>query len=254
MTDTIEKWIPKLFAKKKSMKEYLKELVPTIEPHVVQSFTRLMDVFATSEAKFIGSSIVNKAETYWNLLEKWLTFCIIWSFGATLDETGHKHFDSIIRDIESMFPSNLTVFDYYINNDKNEWAGWEDKISATIWKPPANAPFHKMLVPTIDSARNRFVLMNCLQHRVHTLSVGVTGTGKTVLINEILSELDETIWKSTNLIFSSQTSSQKTQETIEGKLVRRAKTKMVPDGKRMVIYVDDLNMPKKDVFGSQPPL
>jgi dynein heavy chain len=29
---------------------------------------------------------------------------------------------------------------------------------------------------------------------------------------------------------------------------------MVPDGKRMVIYVDDLNMPKKDVFGSQPPL
>jgi dynein heavy chain len=78
--------------------------------------------------------------------------------------------------------------------------------------------------------------MNCLQHRVHTLSIGVTGTGKTVLINEILSELDET------------------QETIEGKLVRRAKTKMVPDGKRMVIYVDDLNMPKKDVFGSQPPL
>lgn len=29
---------------------------------------------------------------------------------------------------------------------------------------------------------------------------------------------------------------------------------MVPDGKRMVIYVDDFNMPKKDTFGSQPPL
>lgn len=41
---------------------------------------------------------------------------------------------------------------------------------------------------------------------------------------------------------------------IEGKLTRRAKTKMVPDGKKMVIYVDDLNMPKKDMFGSQPPL
>jgi type IV secretory pathway VirB4 component len=47
-----------------------------------------------------------------------------------------------------------------------------------------------MLVPTVDSARNRYVLMNCLQHRIHTLSIGVTGTGKTVLINEILSELD----------------------------------------------------------------
>lgn len=41
---------------------------------------------------------------------------------------------------------------------------------------------------------------------------------------------------------------------IEGKLTARSKTKMLPDGKRMVIYVDDLNMPKKDTFGSQPPL
>lgn len=41
---------------------------------------------------------------------------------------------------------------------------------------------------------------------------------------------------------------------IEGKMVRRTKTKMVPDGKKMVIYVDDLNMPKKDTYFSQPPL
>lgn len=29
---------------------------------------------------------------------------------------------------------------------------------------------------------------------------------------------------------------------------------MVPDGKKMVIFIDDLNMPRKDKFGSQPPL
>ena len=37
-------------------------------------------------------------------------------------------------------------------------------------------------------------------------------------------------------------------------MVRRTKTKMVPDGKKMVIYIDDLNMPKKDTYFSQPPL
>jgi Flp pilus assembly CpaF family ATPase len=29
--------------------------------------------------------------------------------------------------------------------------------------------------------------MNCVQNKINTLSVGVTGTGKTVVINEILS-------------------------------------------------------------------
>jgi len=82
----------------------------------------------------------------------------------------------------------------------------------------------------------------------------MTGTGKTVLINQILGELDENQWKTNSIIFSSQTSSLKTQDMIEGKMTRRTKTKMVPDGKKMVIYLDDLNMPKKDTFGSQPPL
>jgi len=57
-----------------------------------------------------------------------------------------------------------------------------------------------------------------------------------------------------NIVFSSQTTSLKTQEQIESRLVRRSKNKMVTDGKRLVIFIDDLNMPRKDKFGSQPPL
>jgi hypothetical protein len=37
---------------------------------------------------------------------------------------------------------------------------------------------------------------------------------------------------------------------IESKLVRRAKDKMKPDCKKLIIFVDDLNMPKLDLFGS----
>ena len=122
------------------------------------------------------------------------------------------------------------------------------------WKPPANATYHSLVVPTVDSQRNKYVLQTCVAHRIHSMSVGVTGTGKTVLINQILGELDENSWKINNIIFSSQTSSIKTQDMIEGKMTRRTKTKMVPDGKKMVIYCDDMNMPKKDTYGSQPPL
>lgn len=41
---------------------------------------------------------------------------------------------------------------------------------------------------------------------------------------------------------------------IESKLVKRSKNKMIPDGKKMIIFIDDLNMPRKDTYGSQPAL
>lgn len=43
------------------------------------------------------------------------------------------------------------------------------------------------MVPTVDSQRTKYVIQTCVANRIHTLSVGVTGTGKTVLINQILS-------------------------------------------------------------------
>lgn len=66
----------------------------------------------------------NKPDNYFSLLEKWFIFCMVWSFGGTLDEIGRKTFDLVVRDIESFFPGNFTVFDYYINPDKGEWHSW----------------------------------------------------------------------------------------------------------------------------------
>lgn len=38
------------------------------------------------------------------LLEKWFTYALIWSFGATVNEEGRKWIDITVREIESMFP------------------------------------------------------------------------------------------------------------------------------------------------------
>ncbi len=44
-------------------------------------------------------------------------------------------------------------------------------------------------------------------------------------------------------------------QILEGKLEKRIKNKYGPPlSKRMITFVDDLNMPRKDKFGSQPPL
>jgi len=93
-----------------------KELVKCLDINIVISFTRLMDSFLKNESHSIGIDVQLKNEIYWSLLEKWFTYALVWSFGATVNEDGRKIVDYAMRDIESMFPHANTVYDYYINS------------------------------------------------------------------------------------------------------------------------------------------
>ena len=81
-----------------------------------------MDSFLLTEKGYIGTEIKEKNEIYRSLLEKWFVFSMIWSFGGSVNEQGRKIFDYNMRDIDSMFPHANTIYDYYINNEKNEWS------------------------------------------------------------------------------------------------------------------------------------
>jgi dynein heavy chain, axonemal len=54
--------------------------------------------------------------------------------------------------------------------------------------------------------------------------------------------------------FSGKTSTQNLQAAFEGNLEAKRKTLLgPPGGKKMIFFIDDLNMPQLDTYGSQPP-
>ena len=96
------------------------------------------------------------------------------------------------------------------------------KCVAHACRPPADVPFFKVMVPTLDTVRVKFIASSLVRGGVHTLLVGGVGVGKTMMASSVLESLP-TGYGAININFSAQTSSNSLQDTIEGKLEKRTK-------------------------------
>lgn len=111
------------------------------------------------------------------------------------------------------------------------------------------------MIPTNDSSRNLYMLKLLLSNSRHILNPGPTGTGKSINIFTLLTKELSEEYQYIALTFSAQTSANQTQDTIDSKMDKRRKGVFGPPiGKKCIIFVDDLNMPKKETYGAQPPI
>lgn len=151
--ESLKEWVQKYLIKVLNVKRiYCKEMVATSEVACIKSFCNLYDSLVLG---FKQGEEENHADFLF-YIEKWFVFCLIWSVGATVDEGSRREIDNILRDIEPMFPHSNTVYEHYINQEKKDWASWEEKIQSN-WKP-VSREFQDIVVPTIDTVRNRFLV------------------------------------------------------------------------------------------------
>ncbi|XP_022090689.1 dynein heavy chain 6, axonemal-like isoform X2 [Acanthaster planci] len=186
-------------------------------------------------------------------------FCYLWSVGGNLVESCWDLFDTFVRNQfedngDAKLNTSGDLWSCYIDFDTKRMDMWEKIIPAFKYNP--EQPFFDMLVPTMDTVRFGYLMEKLLSVNRSVLFTGTTGVGKSVIARGLLDGISEKASYAPVFInFSAQTTSIRTQEIIEGKLEKKRKTILgAPAGKRVIIFVDDLNMPKLDTYGSQPPI
>ncbi|XP_059163826.1 dynein axonemal heavy chain 12-like isoform X1 [Physella acuta] len=208
-------------------------------------------------------------------LKTWLSaavlFSIPWSIGGCIDVDSRTKFDSFYRElvagkfeahpipkeigkVEMMIPAEHPVYDYYYEQKaKGQWNHWNVLLRGS---EPKTTKIREMLVPTMDTARYTFIMDLCIHHNRPLLLVGPTGTGKSAYVQQkLMHELPQDKYLATFINFSAQTSANMTQNIIMSRLDKRRKGVFGPQvGKKAIIFVDDLNMPAKEVYGAQPPI
>jgi len=103
--------------------------------------------------------------------------------------------------------------------------------------------YFEILVPTSDTVKYKCLLHTLLDGGRNVLITGETGVGKSVVVKDFLATAPEHI-VSACVNFSGKTSTKNLQDAFEGNLEAKRKTLLgPPGGKKMVFFIDDVNMP-----------
>eukprot|EP01062_Namystynia_karyoxenos_P076714 TRINITY_DN7573_c0_g3_i1.p1 TRINITY_DN7573_c0_g3~~TRINITY_DN7573_c0_g3_i1.p1 ORF type:complete len:4614 (+),score=1785.85 TRINITY_DN7573_c0_g3_i1:132-13973(+) len=154
-----------------------------------------------------------------------------------------------------------TLFEYCFQIPQEPGAGiWTDWLyTQPDQKLPEEATFHEIIVPTPDTIRHSYLLDLLLPEGFPVMVLGGTGTGKTILIKEVIHALEnppegvQPTFTHNFVQFSARTTANQTQEMLERKLERRRRGVIgAPQGRKCVLFVDDLALPDVEDSGAQP--
>lgn len=214
------------------------------------------------------------------LINNYCLFAVIWGVGGVIESSRYEFNKFMMKLI--MFEKvdetykleledntweprglsyNLTegssLFEITFDIKTNQWTSWIKTIAK--WVPPTpTTPYNELIVPTSDTIRNSYLINLMIMNNHHILLTGPTGTAKTIsAVNELNTTFKTPELGNLMMVFSGQTSANQVQFMIESKMSTRARKGVFrpEDGKqKMVVFIDDVNMPAKEEYGAQPPL
>jgi dynein heavy chain len=185
-------------------------------------------------------------------IEYLFIFACVWSLGGALVGESRIRYDAYIKKVSREALPDALLYEYYFSLETHKWEKWQSQVPD--YAEPSPFRFYEVMVPTSDSV----LYSNLLSHLAPLrpiLFVGESGTAKTSIISKYLSDLPSTKYGKLNINFSSRTTSADTQTNIEANVDKRSGSVYgPPTGKKLIVFIDDMNMPKVDTYGTQQPI
>uniref|UniRef100_A0A8C2U8V4 Dynein axonemal heavy chain 10 n=1 Tax=Coturnix japonica TaxID=93934 RepID=A0A8C2U8V4_COTJA len=231
----------------------LKTIVPQTDLNMIVQLTVMLEALLEQSADA-------------DVLECFFLEALYFSLGASLLDAGRMKFDKHIKRISCMstvndenvlakpgeLPGQLpTLYDFHFDGVEMKWVPWLKLVPEYIHDPQKK--FLDILVPTVDTTRTTWLLEQMVKIKRPVVLVGESGTSKTATTQNFLNSLNEDLNVLIN--FSSRTTSMDIQRNLETNVEKRSKdTYGPPMGKRLIIFMDDMNMPRVDEYGTQQPI
>ncbi|XP_040289656.1 dynein heavy chain 11, axonemal [Bufo bufo] len=227
----------------------IKTITPISENSMVQTLCSLLDCLLTPENVPHDSSR--------DLYELYFVFACIWAFGGAL------HKDQLIdyraefshwwiKEMKAVkFPGQGTVFDYYLDNKTRKFILWSEKMPKFDMDP--DTPLQAVFVHTSETTCLGYFTDLLIKKSKPVMLVGSAGVGKTVFLNDRLEGLSD-LYMISKVPFNYYTTSAALQRILEKSLEKKAGRNYGPIGnKKLVYFIDDLNMPEVDKYGTVQP-
>ena len=189
-------------------------------------------------------------------LEQIYIFSLFWAIGGYLEHSDRVQLQNFVQEnVQLSLPSlgEYNIFDFHFDIDSNNWVHWNMKMKS--YKPPDVTPqnYGSLLIPNVSSLRLNYLIKSVSKLNENILLIGVQGSAKTTLINNYFKQFNSEVHTVMNRNFSSTTTPQIFQKSIESNVDKRMGNIFGPQlGKKMSMFVDDLNIPEINSWGDQP--
>ncbi|NXA28829.1 DYH17 protein, partial [Ibidorhyncha struthersii] len=242
-----DKYLPVCLEK---LKSGFKKITPVPEITVIQTVLYLLECLLTPQT--------TPPDSPRELYELYFVFACAWAFGGAMFQDQlvdyrvefSKWWVNEFKTVK--FPSQGTIFDYYIDPETKKFMLWTEKVPKFELDP--EVPLQASMVHTAETIRVRYFMDLLMEKQRPVMLVGNAGTGKSVLMRDKLEALNTDEYLVQSVPFNFYTTSDMLQAVLEKPLEKKSGRNYGPPGTRRLIYfIDDMNMPEVDKYGTVAP-